>query len=547
MIKSIIKAELSYNPYLLKTDIKFNGQPPRVNSLVEKYQNKNLQSWISRIPKIFYDEMNGYYFELDFTGTKLDYESLCNTFRRAGITEEIVPIIHKECLEDRMIKQKKMDELLAWLENSRNSRFDYDAFRAENSDLFDGSYSYVFLHGRGVNDSILEDINVSVEHVDKTEELNNTNLDCTPILIYINAKTLPALASELAYFKAKPEVSEEQLFFMIEETLDSKAIERVIRDLGIVNPNIVKAPDDLSVQKYIKVYSVTTYLWNALNILRSNAEKIQAEFVKDYDESAAANSEIRNKVKETEQKINKLNLALKSIDEYHDTVQLRSTSRNIEDLINKVNNWHSKKTTINKNEDAVKTAFSFEKDVMQWLQEFSQKAKTEAEEKRSIIRGDLESEYRYAGYDLFHPETTEVQFSDMKSIKSFFNDLLDLKELRYVETKDDLIGKLFKGRQGDAKPKELETIYYYSRWRSCVAELVNNEAYEYLHMLEGICEWYTHSLKMEYKSHIEKAIEIEESRKDEIASQLSEDEKKLQDDKEWLTRLLDQIVAIERG
>ena len=65
-------------------------------------------------------------------------------------------------------------------------------------------------------------------------------------------------------------------------------------------------------------------------------------------------------------------------------------------------------------------------------------------------------------------------------------------------------------------------------------------------MLEGICEWYTHSLKMEYKSHIEKAIEIEESRKDEIASQLSEDEKKLQDDKEWLTKLLDQIVAIER-
>ena len=65
----MINAELSYNPYLMETKIRFNGQPPRINSLVEKYQNMSLQSWISRIPKIFYDEMNGYYFELDFSGT----------------------------------------------------------------------------------------------------------------------------------------------------------------------------------------------------------------------------------------------------------------------------------------------------------------------------------------------------------------------------------------------------------------------------------------------------------------------------------------------
>ena len=58
----MINAELSYNPYLMETNIRFNGQPPRINSLVEKYQNMSLQSWISRIPKIFYDEMNGYYF-----------------------------------------------------------------------------------------------------------------------------------------------------------------------------------------------------------------------------------------------------------------------------------------------------------------------------------------------------------------------------------------------------------------------------------------------------------------------------------------------------
>ena len=34
----MVKAELSYNPYLLETKIKFNGEKPRINSLVEKLQ-----------------------------------------------------------------------------------------------------------------------------------------------------------------------------------------------------------------------------------------------------------------------------------------------------------------------------------------------------------------------------------------------------------------------------------------------------------------------------------------------------------------------------
>ena len=128
----MINAELSYNPYLMETKIKFNGQPPRINSLVEKYQEMSLPSWINKIPRIFYDEMNGYYFELDFTGTQLDFEMLCNTFRKAGISNKVVPIVHKECLEDRITKQKRMDDLLTWLQEQPNHRFDYDAYFRRN-------------------------------------------------------------------------------------------------------------------------------------------------------------------------------------------------------------------------------------------------------------------------------------------------------------------------------------------------------------------------------------------------------------------------------
>lgn len=42
----MVKAELSYNPYLLETNIKFNGRNPRINSLVERYQQNILQAQI---------------------------------------------------------------------------------------------------------------------------------------------------------------------------------------------------------------------------------------------------------------------------------------------------------------------------------------------------------------------------------------------------------------------------------------------------------------------------------------------------------------------
>lgn len=49
----MVKVELNYNPYLLETNIKFNGQMPRINSLVEKYQQNTLQTWVDKMPSIF--------------------------------------------------------------------------------------------------------------------------------------------------------------------------------------------------------------------------------------------------------------------------------------------------------------------------------------------------------------------------------------------------------------------------------------------------------------------------------------------------------------
>ena len=69
----MITAELNHNPYLLQTAVRFNGQPPRINSQVEKYESVMLKDWISKVPGIYHDEMNGYDFDLYFYSARIHH------------------------------------------------------------------------------------------------------------------------------------------------------------------------------------------------------------------------------------------------------------------------------------------------------------------------------------------------------------------------------------------------------------------------------------------------------------------------------------------
>ena len=119
----MVKAELSYNPYLLETKVRFNGQAPRINSLVEKYDQSMLQTWIKQIPEIFYNEMNGYDFELESSGPKRDYMELVQAFADAGVNtkdREQVYLFYKNELGGRYTKLTLMNQLLEWLEQNPN-------------------------------------------------------------------------------------------------------------------------------------------------------------------------------------------------------------------------------------------------------------------------------------------------------------------------------------------------------------------------------------------------------------------------------------------
>jgi hypothetical protein len=127
--RKLVKAELIHNPYLLETSVKFNGHEPKINSLVEKYRADKLQDWIARLPDIFYNEMNGWDFDLDFSGTKIDFECLQAAFDSAGVSRESVCLFHKNELENVERKNSEISDLLAWFDNNINRKFNFSNFR----------------------------------------------------------------------------------------------------------------------------------------------------------------------------------------------------------------------------------------------------------------------------------------------------------------------------------------------------------------------------------------------------------------------------------
>ena len=139
--------------------------------------------------------MNGYDFDLFFTGTKIDFHEIEKAFARAGASKK-VRIIHKNELEDPLTKSAEIDNLLLWLKNHPNNRFPYQAFMEENQDLFEGLYPYYVINGP-IPSEIKTD-NISIESVKSAEKLPS-DLSNVPILFYIDDHNDNQFRKDLEY------------------------------------------------------------------------------------------------------------------------------------------------------------------------------------------------------------------------------------------------------------------------------------------------------------------------------------------------------------
>lgn len=544
----MVKTELIYNPYLMETMVRFNGQAPKINSLVEKYQDNKLQDWINKIPGIFHDEMNGYDFDLDFTGTKLDCSELQSAFADAGVSGEQVHIFHKSELESREDKVKRVENLLEWLESHPDRKFDNKAFRLEYRELFDESYSCITVQGVSMDTRIVGATDISVENVENTEELKNTDLINTPVIFYISRDTLGQLESNLRMLIKRQDIISDQIFFYIHPALDRAKVQRIISDLGMKKPQIVSSVNDESIRKYFKLYPVTEYICKAIKVFREKFEGIGAVLDEENKKSEVTGKEIHARLDELEDNIKRLKEA-KDLFEQRDNLEMPEAFRSAEkEYLALIANWRNKKTKMTKEDEARTVSKEFDEELGRFYKEFCDSVVSLLVQEEVKVRRTFDGWYKTTEMDSqYLPDTTFLKDINLSKLPMIADELMKLKEEQYVTPKEDIFGYFFKTTASEQKEPVLETTYYYQAWREEAQKTAEPLADKAAGGAFSLLQAYAKRMADEYTAHLEKLIAEQSTDKDEVASWLSEDEKLLQNDNDWLVEVTDQLKMIERG
>ena len=541
----MVTAEISYNPYLLQTDIKFNGNPPRINSLVEKYEEGMLQSWIKKLPSIFHDEMNGYDFELIFSGTNLDFHELKIAFADAGVTDDQVHLFHKNLLGERKDKLLQLEALLKWIDENPNEYFDYLSFKEENRYLLDRSDSYIILQGQGFNTSALEDSGIAIELVDIVEKLDDTDLLNTPLLICLDGDTLPHLSNTLSYFYSRRDVSAAQLFFFLYPSVELNSVRRVICDLGIKNPQIVNKADDESIRRYIEIYSTTDYISNAIKVLRKTIDAISATLEKSKETSEKLNTDIHSQMDDIEASIGRIKAAIESF-EKRGSLEIPDRWFDINSsLENQINNWKKKKTRITREDEADRQSHELNDLIHQAFVRYTEQMTVALYDKKMEIDVAFSQWYREAEIDTDHhfilPHVSEIHSEEVPDIVPR---LLQMKEMAYITPKEDLVGMFFK--TNNAEPV-LEISYYYQNWRECAWSVVKPITDRFTEACFAAILDYDSEAANSYIEHLESLLNSQTEKLANAAASLSAEEQKLQSDIRWAQEFDSQLTEIERG
>lgn len=541
----MIKTELSYNPYLRETSVKFNGQNPRINSLVEKYQDEILNDWINRIPKIFHDEMNGYGFDLDFSGTKLDYQNLKASFERAGVSDDEVSLFFKNELESRLVKVERLERLLDWLKNNPNHLFDYTAFKEMNSGILDDLYIYKILQGEGIDPETLKDEDISIEIISDVEELDMTNLNNIPVLVFITEKTLNNLKRNTLYLTGRKDVKRNQIFFYIDPKCDSEKIVRTIKDLGIAEPQVVSSIYDESVKAYFELYPITDYICQVIRISHDVIDKIRVELDKQNNDSQV--SEKKAAIQEFDKRIQ----SLKKLDDYfinRDNIDVPKSFLSAQStLVSELTNWRTRKTVTTKDGEAFLAAQEYDSLMKKSYETFWSSINNALIQEEESLFNIYRSLYYNVGVDTsYKPDVAYTSRVNAVSLPSVSSELLSMKEEKYEMPREGIIDQVFKGSNTN-KAMEKVTYYYYKDWREHIVKIITDISDRAISARLTFLKQYSDELAAAYHDHINALINNEINNKNDSMSQLSEVEMSLQIDSDWLNAVVEQLNAIERG
>ena len=540
----MVNAELQHNPYLLETEVKFNGQEPKINSQIEKFENKLLADWVRDVPRMFYDEMNGYDFDLFFSGTEYDFQKLQQTFISLGVTPDQVRLIMRNELEDAEIKSNEIRELIEWLRENRSRQFDFDGFCDANRSLLEETFSCIVIRGK---DEVPKDLTFTLENVKSVDEIAGTNLTYVPVVFVIEAETIQLFRNDLLALLGRKDVEQNQLFFCISPAMDKEYVVRFISDLGIEEPQIISQIDDGNVATYIKNYPMVAYVGEVIRVFEDEVNTLDDHLKAKNEQSAIENAEVYEQISELEHVIEKVKVSdmrFVDLDNYSGGNRFNDLKTELEEMIRK---WKSRKTKVVGDVEIDRNSTEYEQELARYLGEFYRKAiehfgfekeRIEREFSEIYLRQPLDSEYKPEGLEVTIPDNVEV--NGIKSV------LLELQEERYEEKTDFL--DFFKANSS-TEPKELVRVVtcYLEKWREKAIELVIPVVEQYISESQENLKGYYDELARKYHAKLSELHELKVNEKNGIASQLSEDERMLQADNDWLVVIKDQLARIERG
>lgn len=446
----MVKVELSYNPYLMETKVLFDGRKPRINSRVEKYYHSKLQDWIKEIPEIFYDEMNGYGFELEFSGTKMDFEQIEKTFEDAGIGSDRVVLFHKNEINSRGKCVSLLNEAINWIEHEKNNElFQFDEFKKQFKETLDEDYSFVVINGEELEIDFDSKFNVSVENISKFDEIRDIDLNNTPILVYVDKGMVSYLQNIIAEMTTRHDVNDNQLFFLISSELNKEMVERTIVDLGIKHLQIVDTVYDKRIREYYYAYPVTDHLFRTIKILNDQWSAVQIIVERRRKKCEVSNREIHEEIVVIDSVLETLKKALGKI-QSRDNVELPDACAEAQRKLRRnIQNWKKNKYKFSE-EYAEKNAIGFSVNLIENYKDFLFTIKKAfIEEKNSYIKHFYRI-YKMTGYDDFNVDLSEMVDFKLQpniSISDLKKRLLQKKKVEIVSPKADLREMLF--NEGD--------------------------------------------------------------------------------------------------
>lgn len=534
----MIKAELSYNPYILETTAKFNSKEPHINSFVEKYRNVRIQDWIDDVPRLLYEELNGYDFELDFHGTVMEYSELLGSFKKANVSEEEVTINHSKLLGDRKEKLDQIDNLFHWLRDTENDYFDFDKFCNTNSELIDVHYPVFIVNGAETTIDTLRKFKISAEYIKSLDELDNTDVKFSPFIFYTSGIDNSILKNQLDKIRSFDSIDDSQLFFVLDEK--NKGVERFLIDLGIENPLIIEDIDDDKVYDYLKAYPITQHIYDMCRMLKEKTIELDKQLSALKAEKEIENSSKYAKIQNLEYEIERISYAKEQLDKTELFIKPRIWDDTERAILDKLSKFKERYTKVTGSTDGKRYAHRYHIEANEMLDAYANIVVDSGQKEINRIKAEFSDIYFNSGIN----KQIELKAKPVENIEYFQRAieeaLLKCKIERIIEEKNIFAKK-------DDPPKKTKIIEYpMVEWRRIVQESIQEEMDSIKNKYFKKAQNYSESILKEYIAVLSKEEKELIKEKDKEISGLSEEEKRLEKDINWLKEFQLKIEEIER-